>query len=66
MAYQDAHAAGAEDAHGHRPGFFTRVCDEEKGVLDGIKEYMRAIPAYDPMFFRVAEHLAEIDRKTAG
>ncbi len=24
MAYQDAHTAGAEDAHGHRPGFFTR------------------------------------------
>jgi glutaconyl-CoA decarboxylase len=31
------------------------VYDEEKGVLDGIKEYMRAIPAYDPMFFRVAQ-----------
>ena len=24
MAYQDAHSAGADDAHGHRPGFFTR------------------------------------------
>ena len=24
MAYQDAHAAGADHAHGHRPGFFTR------------------------------------------
>src|SRR6202795_973844 len=24
MAYQDAHTAGADDAHGHRPGFFTR------------------------------------------
>ena len=33
----------------------ARVYNEEKGVLDGIKEYMRAIPAYDPMFFRVAE-----------
>src|SRR6202521_276553 len=24
MAYQDAHGAGADHAHGHRPGFFTR------------------------------------------
>src|ERR1700719_336549 len=24
MAYQDAHSAGADHAHGHRPGFFTR------------------------------------------
>ena len=24
MAYQDAHSADADDAHGHRPGFFTR------------------------------------------
>jgi cytochrome c oxidase subunit 1 len=24
MAYQDAHSAGTDDAHGHRPGFFTR------------------------------------------
>lgn len=35
-------------------GFFTRVYDEETGVLDGLKEYMRAIPAYAPEFFRVA------------
>ncbi|MBI3376384.1 MAG: glutaconyl-CoA decarboxylase subunit alpha [Betaproteobacteria bacterium] len=46
---------GRVDVHYNETGFFTRVCDEEKGVLDGLKEYMRAIPAYDPMFFRVAE-----------
>ena len=46
---------GSVKTHYEETGFFTRVYDEEKGVLDGIKEYMRAIPAYDPMFFRVAE-----------
>jgi len=46
---------GRVDTHYGETGFFTRVYDEEKGVLDGIKEYMRAMPAYDPMFFRVAE-----------
>jgi glutaconyl-CoA decarboxylase len=46
---------GRVETHYHETGFFTHVCDEEKGVLDGIKDYMRAIPAYDPKFFRVAE-----------
>ena len=46
---------GRVETHYHETGFFTQVCDEEKGVLDGIKDYMRAIPAYDPKFFRVAE-----------
>ncbi|MBI4290451.1 MAG: glutaconyl-CoA decarboxylase subunit alpha [Betaproteobacteria bacterium] len=46
---------GRVDTHYNETGFFTRVFDDEKGVLDGLKEYMRAIPAYDPMFFRVAE-----------
>jgi glutaconyl-CoA decarboxylase len=45
---------GRVDTHFNETGFLTRVYDDEKGVLDGIKEYMRAIPAYDPMFFRVA------------
>ena len=45
---------GRAETHYGETGFFARVYDEEKGVLDGIKEYMRAIPAYDPMFFRVA------------
>ena len=46
---------GSAAMHYGETGFFTRVYDEETGVLDGLKEYMRAIPAYDPMFFRVAE-----------
>jgi glutaconyl-CoA decarboxylase len=46
---------GRVETHHGETGFFARVFDEEKGVLDGIKEYMRGIPAYDPMFFRVAE-----------
>jgi len=46
---------GRVETHYGDTGFFTRVYDEEKGVLDGLKEYMRAIPAYDPMFFRVAD-----------
>jgi len=49
---------GRVETHYGETGFFTRVCDEEQGVLDGIKEYMRMIPAYDPAFFRVAEPAA--------
>jgi glutaconyl-CoA decarboxylase len=45
---------GRVETHYGETGFFARVYDEEKGVLDGIKEYVRALPAYDPMFFRVA------------
>lgn len=36
-------------------GFFTRVYDEETGVLDGLKDYMRAMPAYGPEVFQAAE-----------
>jgi glutaconyl-CoA decarboxylase len=46
---------GRFDIHDDATGHFTRVYDDEKGVLDGMKEYMRAIPAYEPTFFRVAE-----------
>jgi glutaconyl-CoA decarboxylase len=46
---------GRVEIHQGETGFFARVYDEEKGVLDGLKEYVRALPAYDPMFFRVAE-----------
>ena len=46
---------GRAETHYGETGFFAHVYDEEKGVLDGLKEYMRAIPAYDPMFFRVAQ-----------
>jgi glutaconyl-CoA decarboxylase subunit alpha len=48
-------APGRVETHYDATGFFTRVFDKETEVLDGIKEYMTAIPAYDPMFFRVAE-----------
>ena len=46
---------GRVETHYGETGFFAHVYEEEKGVLDGIKEYIRAIPAYQPMFFRVAE-----------
>ena len=46
---------GGVDTHYRETGFFTEVFDEETGVLDGIREYMEAIPAYKPHFFRVAE-----------
>ena len=40
--------------HHEATGFFTRVYEQETGVLDGLKEYMRAIPAYGPEFFQAA------------
>ncbi len=46
---------GNIETHYDATGFFTRVFEKETDVLDGIKEYMRMIPAYDPKFFRVAE-----------
>jgi glutaconyl-CoA decarboxylase len=45
---------GGIATHYDATGFFTEVRDTETDVLDGIKDYMRAIPAYDPKFFRVA------------
>ena len=49
---------GRVETHYHETGFFTEVYDEETEVLDGIREYMEAIPAYKPHFFRVAEPTA--------
>lgn len=49
-----ARPPGDAATHHDATGFFTRVYDEETGVLDGLKEYMRAIPAYGPEFFRSA------------
>jgi glutaconyl-CoA decarboxylase len=46
---------GSVAVHYEHTGFFAHVHDDEKGVLDGIKDYMQAIPAYQPRFFRVAE-----------
>ena len=45
---------GGVATHYDATGFFTHVYDKETDVLDGIKDYMKAIPAYDPKFFRVA------------
>ena len=46
---------GRVETHYGETGFFSHVYEEETGVLDGIKEYMAGMPAYNPAFFRVAE-----------
>jgi glutaconyl-CoA decarboxylase len=46
---------GRVPIHYNETGFFRYVYEEEKGVLDGLKEYMKDIPAYNPKFYRVAE-----------
>jgi glutaconyl-CoA decarboxylase len=46
---------GTAKIHYHETGFFRYLYEEEKGVLDGLKEYMKGMPAYDPEFFRVAK-----------
>ena len=49
-----ARPPGDVSTHHDATGFFTRVYEEETGVLDGLKEYMRAMPAYGPEFFQAA------------
>ena len=49
-----ARPPGDVATHLDATGFFTQVYDEETGVLDGIKEYMRAIAAYGAVFFQAA------------
>jgi glutaconyl-CoA decarboxylase len=46
---------GSVKTHYDETGFFRFVYEEEKGVLDGLKDYMTKIPAYDPEFFQVAK-----------
>ncbi len=46
---------GTVETHYDQTGFFRFVYEEETGVLDGLKEYMKKIPAYDADFFRVTE-----------
>lgn len=46
---------GSVKIHYDETGFFRFVYEEEKGVLDGLRDYMKKIPAYDPEFYRVAE-----------
>jgi glutaconyl-CoA decarboxylase len=49
---------GRVEIHHGSTGFFKAVYDTEQGVLDAIKDLMKAMPAYDPKFFRVAEPAA--------
>lgn len=46
---------GRVETHYDETGFFSAVYAEESEVLDGIKGYMREMPAYGPRFFQVAE-----------
>ncbi|MBW1867039.1 MAG: glutaconyl-CoA decarboxylase subunit alpha, partial [Deltaproteobacteria bacterium] len=46
---------GSVKTHYDETGFFRFVYEEEKGVLDGLKDYMKKIPAYDPEFYQVAK-----------
>jgi glutaconyl-CoA decarboxylase len=46
---------GSTDIHYQETGFFRYVYEEEEGVLDGLKAYMKDMPAYSPTFFRVAQ-----------
>jgi len=53
-----AQPPGTVKTHYDATGFFRYVYEEETGVLDGLKDFMKKIPAYDPEFFRVAEPAA--------
>ncbi len=46
---------GAVSVHYGVTGFFREVYTEEEGVLESIKKYMDALPAYNENFFRVDE-----------
>src|SRR5210317_664865 len=46
---------GTAKIHYDETGFFRYVYETEEEVLDGLKEYMQDMPAYNPKFFRVAE-----------
>ncbi len=50
-----AQPPGTVKTHFDETGFFRYVYEEETGVLDGLKNYMKKIPAYDPEMFRVTE-----------
>ena len=45
---------GSAKIHYDQTGFFRYVFEKEEEVLDGIKDYMKDMPAYNPKFFRVA------------
>lgn len=46
---------GAVKVHYNHTGFFRQVFETETKVLDGIKDYMKQLPSYDPNFYRVSE-----------
>lgn len=46
---------GSVNIHHDETGFFRYVFEEEEALLDGLKDYMKDMPAYNPKFFRVAE-----------
>jgi glutaconyl-CoA decarboxylase len=46
---------GAVSVHFGETGFFREAYTEEEGVLEAIKKYMDAVPAYNENFFRVAD-----------
>ncbi|MBW1697020.1 MAG: glutaconyl-CoA decarboxylase subunit alpha [Deltaproteobacteria bacterium] len=50
-----AQPPGGVKIHYDETGFFRYVYEEEKDVLDGLKDYMKDMPAYNPKFFRVAD-----------
>ncbi len=45
---------GRIETHFDKTAYFREVHESEQGVLDGIKEYMQMMPAYDPTMFQVA------------
>jgi glutaconyl-CoA decarboxylase subunit alpha len=45
---------GRVETHFDQTAYFREVHDTERGVLDGIKDYMAMMPAYDPKMFQVA------------
>ena len=45
---------GSVKVHHDATGFFRYVYDTEQEVLDGLKDYMKDMPAYHPKFFRAA------------
>jgi glutaconyl-CoA decarboxylase len=46
---------GSVNVHYDQTGFFRYVFEDETGVLDGLKDYMKDMPSYPPRFFRVSE-----------
>jgi glutaconyl-CoA decarboxylase len=46
---------GSVNIHHDETGFFRYVFEDETGVLEGLKDYMKDMPAYPPKFYRVAE-----------